>query len=279
MSNGGNTSKQAESNASPNVEPDHVEGAPTADNPPATAGPNHSLSNEKSKHRLHAEQLKLELARNEADNIRNLATLEKILVGLKDRVANQRNRISNLKAGRKATETELKAKLWSAQLAAKENIASLLARMSGGKNEPAKAQSNLLDSTKSIAKALKLKDAAKENNDNRKQIINNQLNAKHQLELSLAKSDLKKHKDTLSRELEKKRKQDDIHHHHLAEIAACKASSERVKETAASHKTRVKEKALETSSQQVQTTCLLNTANLPYCSSTMVENRLSRNRS
>jgi hypothetical protein len=36
-------------------------------------------------------------------------------------------------------------------------------------------------------------------------------------------------------------------------FAAREASSKRVKETAASHKTRVKEKALETSTQRVQT--------------------------
>jgi hypothetical protein len=99
----------------------------------------------------------------------------------------------------------------------------------------------------------KLKDAAKENIDSRKQ-IDNQLDAKHQLRLSLAKIDFKKHKvTTLSHELEKKRKRDDIHHHRLAEIAAREASSKRVMETAASHKTRVKEKALETSTQRVQT--------------------------
>ncbi len=219
MSNGENTSKQAQSVASPNVEPDHVEGAPTADNPPATAGPNDSLSDEKSKQQLRVEQLKLELARNEADHIRKLATLEKRVTGLKETVANQRNRISKLEADRKATETELKAKLRSVQLAAKENIGSLLARVSGGKNETAKAKRDLLDSSKSLAKALKtgsgsdkkvkalelanallkndlavarskLKDAAKENNSNRKQ-IDNQLDAKHQLRLSLAKIDLK----------------------------------------------------------------------------------------
>jgi chromosome segregation ATPase len=156
-----------------------------------------------------------------------------------------------------------------------------LVRVSGGKNETAKAERDLLDYSKSLAKALKtglgsdkkvkalelanallkndlavarskLKDAAKENNSNRKQ-IDNQLDAKHQLRLSLAKIDLKKHKLTLSRELEKKRKRDDIHYHRLAEIAAREASSKRVKETAASHKTRVKEKALETSTQRVQT--------------------------
>jgi hypothetical protein len=48
MSNDENASKQDESDASPNVEPDHVEGAPTADNPPAKAGANNSLSDEKS---------------------------------------------------------------------------------------------------------------------------------------------------------------------------------------------------------------------------------------
>jgi hypothetical protein len=153
--------------------------------------------------------------------------------------------------------------------------------VSGGKNETAKAKRDLFDSSKSLAKALKtglgsykkvkalelanallkndlavarlkLKDAAKENNGNRKQ-IDNQLDAKHQLWLSLTKINLKKHKLTLSQELEKKRKRDDIHHHCLAKIAARKASSKRVKETAASHKTRVKEKALETSTQRVQT--------------------------
>jgi hypothetical protein len=37
---------------------------------------------------------------------------------------------------------------------------------------------------------------------------------------------------------------DDIHQHHLAESAAREASSKRVKETAASHKSKSKEKAL-----------------------------------
>jgi hypothetical protein len=127
--------------------------------------------------------------------------------------------------------------------------------VSGGKNETAKAKRDLLDSTKSLAKALKtgsgsdkkvkelelanahlkndlvvarskLKDAAKENNDNRNQ-IDNQLDAKHQLRLSLAKIDLRKHKVTLSRELEKKRKREKIHHDRLGESAAPKASLKR----------------------------------------------------
>jgi hypothetical protein len=51
-----------------------VEGTPTADNRPATAGPNNSLLDEKSKHRLRVEQLKLELARNKADHMRKLAS-------------------------------------------------------------------------------------------------------------------------------------------------------------------------------------------------------------
>jgi hypothetical protein len=101
-----------------------------------------------------------------------------------------------------------------------------LACVSGGKNETAKAKRDLLDSTKSLGKALKtglgsdkkvkalelanphfkndlavaplkLKDAAKENNDNIKQ-IDNQLDSKHQLRLSLAKIDLKKYKATVS---------------------------------------------------------------------------------
>jgi hypothetical protein len=85
MSNDENASKQAESDTSPNVEPDHVEGAPTADNPPATDGPNDSLLDEKSKHQLRVEQLKLELARNEADHIHKLATLEKRGAWLKEK--------------------------------------------------------------------------------------------------------------------------------------------------------------------------------------------------
>jgi hypothetical protein len=81
--------------------------------------------------------------------------LEKRVTGLKETIANQRNRISKLEADRKATETELKAKLRSVQLAEKENIGSLLARVSGGKNETAKAKRDLLDYSKSLAKALK----------------------------------------------------------------------------------------------------------------------------
>jgi hypothetical protein len=57
----------------------------------------------------------------------------------------------------------------------------------------------------------------------------------------------------LSRKQEKKRKHDNLYQHHLTEIAACKALSKRVKETAVSHKARVKEQALETSTQQIQT--------------------------
>ncbi len=155
MSNDKNTSKQAEADPSPNVEPDHVEGAPTANNPPARAGPNDSFLDEKSKLKVRVEQLKLELARKDADHIRKQATFDKRVTGYKDTVANQRNRNSKLEADRKATEAELKAKLRSVQLAAKENIGSLLARVSGGKNETAKAKRDLLDSTKSLAKALK----------------------------------------------------------------------------------------------------------------------------
>jgi hypothetical protein len=114
-----------------------------------------SLPDEKSKHRLRVEQLKLKLARNEADHIRKLATFQKRVMGLEETVANQCNRISKLEANRKATETELKAKLWSVQLAAKENIGSLLARVSGGENETAKAKRELLHFSKSLAKALK----------------------------------------------------------------------------------------------------------------------------
>jgi hypothetical protein len=68
--------------------------------------------------------------------------------------------------------------------------------------------SDVLKNDLAVARS-KLKDAAKENNSNRKQ-IDNQLDAKHQLRSSLAKIDLKKHKLTLCRELEKKRKRDNI---------------------------------------------------------------------
>jgi hypothetical protein len=331
MSNDENASKQAEADASPNVEPDHVEGASTADNPPPTAGPNDSFLDEKSKLKVRVEQLKLELARKDADHIRKQATFDKRVTGYKDTVANQRNRNSKLELDRKATEAELKAKLRSAQLAAKENIGSLLARVSGSKNETAKAKRDLLDSTKSLSQALKtvsgsgkkviaheltiahlqndlaialsnLKDATREKIQYKKQ-LDKHVDAKHQLKLSLAKIDLKKQQ---AREQEKKRKRDDVHKHRLTEIAAREASSKRVKDTANSHKTRNKERALETSTQRVQTMLetyngtnsgqfpngrtnlenvssptmptayLLHTANSPYCSSTMIENRLSR---
>jgi nucleoid-associated protein YejK len=60
-----------------------------------------------------------------------------------------------LEASWKALETELKAKLRSTQLTAKENIGSLLARVNGGKNELNKAKRDLLNSSKSLSKALK----------------------------------------------------------------------------------------------------------------------------
>jgi hypothetical protein len=69
----------------------------------------------------------------------------------------------------------------------------------------------------------------------------------------LAKIDLKKHRVSLSRDQEKKRKSDGIHNHRLLEIAAREASSKRVKETAATHKRRIKEKVLEAPTQRVQT--------------------------
>jgi hypothetical protein len=46
--------------------------------------------------------------------------IEKRLSGYKDTVAFPHNRISTLDADQKAMETELKAKLWSAQLTAKK---------------------------------------------------------------------------------------------------------------------------------------------------------------
>jgi phosphosulfolactate synthase (CoM biosynthesis protein A) len=76
---------------------------------------------------------------------------------------------------------------------------------------------------------LKLKGVSKVNNDHKKQ-INNQLEAKHELRLKLAKIDLKKHGVSLSRDQEKRRKGDDIHNHWLLEIAAWEASLKRVKE-------------------------------------------------
>jgi hypothetical protein len=78
------------------VESDHVKAAPTTDNPPATAGPSNSFFDEKSKHLLHIKQLKLELARKEADNICKHATFKVRLSGYRDTVAAQRNGISQL---------------------------------------------------------------------------------------------------------------------------------------------------------------------------------------
>jgi hypothetical protein len=97
-----------------------------------------------------------------------------------------------------------------------------------------------------------LKDVTKENNENRKQLLDNQLDAKHQLRLTLVKIDLKNTR-CLCRQQEKKRKHDNIHQDCLTGIAARKASSKSVKETAARHKIRIKEKELETSTQRVQT--------------------------
>jgi hypothetical protein len=48
MSDDKNPSKQADADASPNVEPDHVEGAPNANNPPLTASPNDLFLQEKA---------------------------------------------------------------------------------------------------------------------------------------------------------------------------------------------------------------------------------------
>jgi hypothetical protein len=77
MSDDKNPSKQAEADTSPNVEPDHVEGAPNANNLPFTASPNDLFLHEKSKHQLRVEKLNLELARMEADSVRKQAILKK----------------------------------------------------------------------------------------------------------------------------------------------------------------------------------------------------------
>jgi hypothetical protein len=65
----------------------------------------------------------------EANKTCKQAILEKRLSGYRDTVAAQGNCFSKLEAGGKATKTELKAKLGLAQLAAKENMGSLLARV------------------------------------------------------------------------------------------------------------------------------------------------------
>jgi hypothetical protein len=223
MSDDENPSKQAEADASPNVEPGHVEGVPNTNNPPLTASPNDLFLQEKSKHELRVEKLNLESARKGADNVRKQVILERKLATVRHTVQSQRNRIAKLEAGRKALETKLKAKLRSAQLAAKDNSVALLARLNGGKNELNKAKRDLLDSLKSLSKALKsgpaqakqvlalqlankhfrdeladarlkLKGVSKVNHDHKKQ-IHNQLEAKHELRgvLKLAKIDLKKH--------------------------------------------------------------------------------------
>jgi hypothetical protein len=57
-----------------------------------------------------------------------------------------------------------------------------------------------------LAARSKLKDATKQIIDYKKKQLDNQLDAKHQLPLSLAKIDLKKQKVALSLKQEKKRK-------------------------------------------------------------------------
>jgi hypothetical protein len=281
MTNDDNESKQAEADASPNEESAYVEGAPNANNPPLTASPNDLFLQEKSKHQARVEKLNLDLARKEVDNVRKQAISERKLATVKDTVSSQRTRLAKLEADRKALETNLKAKLRSTQLAAKDNSVSLLARVNGGKNELNKAKRDLLDSSKSLSKALKsgsaqakqvqalklankdlqdeladarlkLKEVTKVSNDNKKQ-LDNQLEAKARLRVSLAKIDLKKHRVSLSRDQEKKRKRHDMHNHRLVEIAAREASSKRVRATAESNKTQIKKDALEASSQRVQT--------------------------
>ena len=111
MSNDENASKQDEADASPNKESGHVEGAPNANNPPLTASPNDPFLHEKRKYQLDIEQLKLELARKERDNVRKQNILERKLATVKDSVASQRNHIAKLEADRRAVETEIKAKL------------------------------------------------------------------------------------------------------------------------------------------------------------------------
>jgi hypothetical protein len=61
MSDNENASKQAEVGALPNVEPDHVEAAPNANNLPLTASPNDLFLQEKSKHQLCVEKLNLKI--------------------------------------------------------------------------------------------------------------------------------------------------------------------------------------------------------------------------
>jgi hypothetical protein len=220
---------------------------------------------EKSKHELCVEKLNFVSACKEEDNVRKQAILKRKLDAVKHTVATQHNRISKLEASWKVLETELKAKLWLTQLTAKENIGSLLAHVNGGKNELNKAKRDLLDSSKSLSQALKsgsaqtkqvlalqlankhfrdeladawlkLKGVSKVHNEHKK-LIDNQLEAKHELKLKWAKIDLTKHRVSLSRDQEKKRKRDDIHNHRFLVIAAREASSKRVKETAATHKT------------------------------------------
>jgi hypothetical protein len=192
-----------------------VEGAPNANNLPLRASPNHLFLEEKINHQLCVKKLNLELARKEADNVRKQAILERKLATRKDTVASQGNCIAELDADWTVLETNLKAKLWLAQLAANDNSNALLARVNSGKNELNKAKRDLLDSTKSLLKALKgwpaqgkqvlalqlankhfqdelagarlkLKEVAKVKKDNKKQ-LDNQLEANHQLRLSLAR--------------------------------------------------------------------------------------------
>jgi hypothetical protein len=276
-----NPTEQAEADVSPNQESADTEGASNATKPPPTAIPNDRFLAEKLKLQLCVEKLNLEVARKESDNVRRKNTTDRKLANSKETVSSLRIRVAELDAARRALETELKAKLRSAQLAAKDNSNTLLIRGNGWKQELAKAKRDILDLTRSLTKALKggsalgkqvlalqkankhfedeladarlkLKDDDRVIKENKKQ-LNNQLESKHQHQLSLAKIDLEKHRVSLSREKEKKRKRDDVFQHKLSLIAAREASSKRVKETTASNKTRSKEKALEVSNQRVQT--------------------------
>jgi hypothetical protein len=62
MSNNENPSRKAKADALLEVESDHVEAAPTAGNPPATAGPNDSFLEEKTKYQLRVKKLTLRIS-------------------------------------------------------------------------------------------------------------------------------------------------------------------------------------------------------------------------
>ena len=105
----------------------NAEGASNATKPPPTAIPNDQFLAEKLKSEICVEKLNLEVACKDSDNIPRKNTTDRKLATSKETVSSLRICVAELDAARRALKTELKAKLRSAQLAAKDNSNTLLA--------------------------------------------------------------------------------------------------------------------------------------------------------